>query len=233
MRSLLSILDQVQLIADQTPPVDNGKSRFGNPAFRDFYDKLSTVRRATLFLLTFAHNFSFRNRRSCTRVSLDCPRSGLRSSEHTLARRGGTGRELIMGAEWNSTSFAGCTYSLLFSRPSLTFRRLCLSKLGVINKQDSKAIVARVFWKYVPSLLLSVRTLIVRRRYMTITRHLQTTYWLEPAGSHGAQGLDDYHFAVFSLSPLLPSYTVLTRVVYSLWFSPARVAQVSPSEIDS
>lgn len=39
--AVLSILDEIQQLYHDTPPVDNGKSRFGNPAFRTFYDKLA------------------------------------------------------------------------------------------------------------------------------------------------------------------------------------------------
>jgi len=67
-----------------------------------------------------------------------------------------------------------------------------LNKLGVFNEQDRAFLVLGVFWRYVcthRSLLMS--------RYILVMRYLQSTYWLEPAGSHGVWGLDDYQFLPF------------------------------------
>jgi hypothetical protein len=39
----MGILDEVWDIAKETPPVDNKLSRFGNPAFKTFYDRVGQV----------------------------------------------------------------------------------------------------------------------------------------------------------------------------------------------
>lgn len=57
---------------------------------------------------------------------------------------------------------------------------LILTKLNVLSSTDAVAIVIKLF-----------------AVYMEVVRTLQTTYRLEPAGSHGVWGLDDYHFLPF------------------------------------
>ena len=57
---------------------------------------------------------------------------------------------------------------------------LCLMKLGVLLLSDSQAIVTRLF-----------------HRYLQLMRLVQNTYRMEPAGSQGVWGLDDFQFLSF------------------------------------
>eukprot|EP00117_Sycon_ciliatum_P045902 scpid66262/ scgid32944/ Serine/threonine-protein phosphatase 2A activator; PP2A, subunit B&apos; Phosphotyrosyl phosphatase activator; Serine/threonine-protein phosphatase 2A regulatory subunit 4; Serine/threonine-protein phosphatase 2A regulatory subunit B&apos len=56
----------------------------------------------------------------------------------------------------------------------------CLCKLGIIEQSDSPTLVLLVF-----------------QRYIQLMRCLQKTYRMEPAGSQGVWGLDDYQFLPF------------------------------------
>ncbi|TPX63507.1 hypothetical protein SpCBS45565_g06566 [Spizellomyces sp. 'palustris'] len=142
---LLSILDRLDDWTREILPVDNSKSRFGNPAFRTWYDRLAENAQslveeivpgtAAAELATYlVHSFGNRKR-------IDY----------------GTGHE---------------AHFIAFL--------LCLERLGLIVESDYVPLVINVFW-----------------RYIDVMRGLQFSYWLEPAGSHGVWGLDDYHFLPF------------------------------------
>jgi len=56
----------------------------------------------------------------------------------------------------------------------------CCCQVDVFTEADTLNIVTRVF-----------------NAYLQLMRKIQTAYWLEPAGSHGVWGLDDYCFLPF------------------------------------
>jgi len=141
------VLDRVEALARETPAVDNATSRFGNPAFKTFYDK---VQQAAPQLHESLPAF---------------PAEAISEVSGYFVESWGNRTRIDYGS--------GMELNFLCWL-------LCLERLGVVQESDHVALVIRVFWKYVQ-----------------VMRTLQSTYWLEPAGSHGVWGLDDYHFLPF------------------------------------
>ena len=147
IHKILSILDSIQETISRCPPADQGGSRFGNPAFRDFIDNISSQSQS------WHQHLGLPFRSSIEEVSTYL--------HHSFGNRQridyGSGHEL-----------------------NFVMWLLCLNRLSLL-----------------PTSTFSALSLVIFPRYIKLLRKLQSTYYLEPAGSHGVWGLDDYHFLPF------------------------------------
>ncbi|KAF9162715.1 Serine/threonine-protein phosphatase 2A activator 2 [Actinomortierella ambigua] len=146
-QKMLQVLDEVAQVAKDYPPESGHESRFGNPAFRKFYDQI-----------------------------------GLNASHwmvDVLGVHKEAGPELVgyFTQCWGNRK--RIDYGTGHEANFLAFL-YCMKELEMIKPQDYRATVLKVFVKYIE-----------------VMRTLQFSYWLEPAGSHGVWGLDDYHFLPF------------------------------------
>ena len=147
IRHILFILDSIEENISSCPPADQGGSRFGNPAFRDFIDSISSQSRS------WHERLGLPSQSSIEEVSTYL--------HHSFGNRQridyGSGHEL-----------------------NFVIWILCLERLSLL-----------------PTSTFPELALVVFPRYIKLMRRLQSTYYLEPAGSHGVWGLDDYQFLPF------------------------------------
>ena len=146
IKALLDVLDEAEEMVKQTPPIDTG-SRFGNPAFRDFLNKVNAA------LPGWHQKIGVTDHDAEEEVSV------------YLANSFGSGTRIDYGSG----------HELNF-----ILWLLCLRQLSSLLDSTFPALA-----------------LIIFPRYLKLMREVQSTYYLEPAGSHGVWGLDDYQFLPF------------------------------------
>ena len=166
VKAILNILNEAESLVSQAPPNEQGGSRFGNKAFRQFLDLVAERAPA------WHGSLGLKDRDAIAEVST------------YLAQSFGNGNRIDYGS--------GHELNFLIWL-------LCLYQLGLLKRTDFKPLVLRVF---------SV--------YLSIMRLIQMTYYLEPAGSHGVWGLDDYQFLpfLFGASQLLEHPYITPRAIH-------------------
>lgn len=158
----VEILSRVQGILDKYPCQDRSLSRFGNIAFRSFYDEVDREADNLIFyLLTGESNSSNLNEDKIP------PKWIVKELGWYFKESWGNRTRIDFGSG-HELSF------VVF---------LCaLYHLKLVEKTHFEALV-----------------FIFYNEYMKVVRNVQSKYTLEPAGSRGVWGLDDYFFVIFIL----------------------------------
>ncbi|KAH8722729.1 hypothetical protein GQ44DRAFT_711534 [Phaeosphaeriaceae sp. PMI808] len=143
---ILDVLGEAEKILEQCPPENTG-SRFGNPVFRTFLDKVNDA------LPSWHAHIGLTNTAQVAEISTYLAHSFGNKSRIDY----GSGHEL-----------------------NFFLWLLCLNRLSLL-----------------PTPTFPALALTILPAYLRLMRNIQSSYYLEPAGSHGVWGLDDYQFLPF------------------------------------
>jgi len=181
MACLHGSLQEMALWVDDLPPETGNPSgiRFGNPAFRAWHKRL--VERSDAIITTILQS---RDNDELT-PELACQRGRDAASGVTRPKGDSSVRQV---SPYFHDSFGHpirLDYGTGHESSFLVFL-LILSKVKCIGDSTDLSVVT-----------LRTVTLSIFSQYLKVTRKLQTDYRLEPAGSHGVWGLDDYHCLPF------------------------------------
>lgn len=179
----------------EIPPLRDAQARFGNPAFRDWHRRI--VQRApsiiTAILKAFkeyqgCQNYTSSILEACAQEGIVATSVGdennddsLDPNERSVVQEMSVYLESAFGHPIRLDYGTGheCSFQVLL---------YSLCKIGCFGSTPQEPPTAE---------RLKAITLSIWPAYLAVTRTIQTDYMLEPAGSHGVWGLDDYHCLPF------------------------------------
>jgi hypothetical protein len=187
MASLHGSLSCMETWLTELPP-QAAQARFGNPVFRKWHERLVSRSQSIVECLLQCHK-EYSSEYNAN-ILQTCSQRGFQAASVDSPSKDCHDKEVVELRAYLQDAF-GHPVRLDFGtghESSFMVFLFALLKLGCfgnpINEPPS------------PECLKAV-TLSIWTQYLQVTRGLQRDYFLEPAGSHGVWGLDDYHCLPF------------------------------------
>lgn len=209
LRSMLTWLEDF-------PPVDRSKARFGNPSFRKWHERLVERSISIIYNILEVHQeYHNLNPDMGSQEDTDmmiilqaCSDQGYKAATKVKTLESIQDEKdrtvVIELAAYLQSAFGhpmrldfGTGHESSFQVFLFTLCRLgCFGSPSPSPSTPTATATAPAAEPPTPERLKAV-TLSIYQQYLQVTRQVQTEYMLEPAGSHGVWGLDDYHCLPF------------------------------------
>lgn len=214
MASLHGSLRQMETWLVDIPPDRSVQARFGNPSFRAWHARLTERSSSIISCLLACSQTHGASESYDTTVLQECSEQGFTAAQETAEEQNATVKELT--AYWLDAF--GHPVRLDYGtghESSFQIFLFALLKLGCYGNEPVNP----------PSMdRLKAVCLGIFSQYLKVTRGLQTDYMLEPAGSHGVWGLDDYH--------CLPFYFGACQLSRESDFTPSSIHSASATDAE-